>query len=57
MAMNGDNKCRDNPELPQNVDGNYEFDVDVLPKMNNWINGYVILIKKYNNYPYHRETT
>ena len=30
---------KDNPELPQNVDGNYEFDVDVSPKMNNseWI--------------------
>ena len=34
MAMNGDIKCKDNP-----VDGNYEFDVDVSPKMNNseWI--------------------
>ena len=34
MAMSGDIKCKDNP-----VDGNYEFDVDVSPKMNNseWI--------------------
>ena len=34
MAMSGDIKCKDNP-----VDGNYEFDVHVSPKMNNseWI--------------------
>ena len=31
MAMSGDNKCKDNPELPQNVDGNYEFDFAVSP--------------------------
>ena len=39
MAMSGDIKCKDNPALPQNVDGNYEFDVDVSPKINNseWI--------------------
>ena len=47
--MSGDIKCKDNP-----VDGNYELDVDVSPKMNNseWIR---IIDKIYNIYPYHRE--
>ena len=52
MAMSGDIKCKYNP-----VDGSYEFDVDVSPKMNNseWIRN--IDKKKYNIYPYHREMT
>ena len=39
VAMSGDIKCGDNPDLSKNVDGNYEFEVDVPPKMNNseWI--------------------
>ena len=39
MAMSGDVNCIDNTESPQNVDRNYEFDVNVSPKISNseWI--------------------